>query len=411
MEEKELNALLEKVDNKVKEGVKSEFETAAKGLLKAEAFETRMKELGLDKDTIKNLTEAAEKQGEEMRKFTEQKENKNKSLASIIAENKEMIQSIENDKGKKVRFIVPKANVATGDITSDPVNFNIPGFADTAIAPNTIEAAWRQLGVVQDIPAGSHGTISYTDLSTRTNSAAATAEEGVYPENTYAWTGYTRTIEKVIGSIPVTWEALTDIPQMEATIRRLMTADVQNKIEDQLWDGNGSAPNVYGLYTAAQTASTSGTEITSESATIYDLAMWMKSYIVENYGSKFMPNVVILNNGDALKAKWVKATDGQYVGNPFASPDMSVIDGMRVIESPQVTQGTMLVGDMRYATLYIGNGVEIEIGLDGNDFTYDLYTIKARRRLCTVIRSVDAYGFLKSTDIDADIANITSVSA
>ena len=413
MEEKELNALLAKVDEKVKDGVKAEMKTASEGLLTADQFGERMSELGIDKETIANLTKSIEDQGIETRKLMEEKNKSQiKSINQVLKEKQELIKSIGGDnKGRKVTFFVPKANVGTGDISSDPVNFNIPGFADTAIAPNTIEEAWRSLGIVQAIPADSHGTISYTDLSTRTNIAAATAEEGVYPENTYAWTGYTRTIEKVIGSIPVTWEALTDIPQMEATIRRLIAADIKTKVEAELWDGDGSAPNVYGLYTAAQTAAPTGTSATTTNATIFDLAMWMKNYIVENYGSKFMPNVVILNNTDALKAKWVKADDGQYVSNPFASPDMTTIDGMRVVASPEVTAGTMLVGDMRYATLYMSDGVEIEVGLDGNDFTYDLYTIKARQRLCTVIRSVDAYGFLKSTDIDTDIGHITSVSA
>lgn len=406
-----MNALLEKVDSRVREGVKTEMKSASEGYLTTAKFEERMNEMGVEKDAIKQLTEAVEKQGDAIREMREKETKKVKTIPEILKENHDKIKSLQDEKGRKVSFFVPKTNVTTASITSDPVSYVIPGFSDTGIAPNTLEDAWRRLGVVQDIPGDSHGVISYTDLTTRTNNAAATAEGSVYPENAYAWTGYTATIEKVISSIPMTWEALTDIPSMEATIRRLITADLQNKVEDQLWDGDGSAPNVNGLYTKAQSASTSGTTITNADPNIFDLAMWMKNYVIENYGSKYIPNVLVMNNGDALKAKWVKDSNGQYVANPFSSPDMTTIDGMTVIASPQVTAGTMLVGDMRYATLYISPSVEIEVGLDGNDFTYDLYTLKARRRLCTVIRTTDAYAFLKSTDIDGDLSNLTTVTA
>lgn len=412
MEEKELNTLLEKVDSKVKEGVKAEMKAATEGLLQTADFETRLKEMGVNKEDITKLTEAVEKQGDAIRKMQEASTKEStKSIPEILKENMEKIKSIEGDKGKKVTLFVPKTNVTTGSITSDPTTYVIPGFGDTAIKPNTLEEAWRRVGLVQAIPANSHGVISYTDLTTRTNNAAMTAEAGVYPENAYAWTGYTKTIEKAIASIPVTWEALTDIPQMQATINRLLTADLTTVKETQLWSGTGTAPQVQGMYTAAQTASTSGTTITNGDPNIYDLAMWMKRYIVENYGSKFQPNVVVLNHGDSLNAKWVKDADGQYVRNPFLSPDGMFIDGMMIVESAYVTANTMLVGDLRMGTLYIGNGVEIEIGLDGNDFTYDLYTVKARQRFCTVIRNVDVYGFLKSTDIETDLANIQTATA
>lgn len=405
MDEKELNALLDRVDGRVKQNVQD----AVNGFLTLDQLEAKLKGMGIENDSISKLTKAAEEQGAAMRELVEKgKKGIVKSITEILQENMEKIKGIGSDKGRKVSFYVPKTNVTTSSITSDPTTYVIPGFNDTALKANTIEETWRALGLVQDIPADSHGVISYTDLTTRTNNAAMTAEASVYPENAYAWTGYTKTIEKAIASIPVTWEALTDIPQMQATINRLIAADVVAVKEQQLWSGTGTAPQVQGIYTAAQTASPSGTSITNSDPNIFDLALWMRNYIWENYGGKFMPNVMIMNPGNALQAKWTKASDGQYVGNPFLSPDGMQLAGMRIIESGYVTANTMLVGDLRYARLYIGNGVEIEVGLDGNDFTYDLYTVKARQRFCVVIPSVDTYGLLKSTDIATDLTYLNS---
>lgn len=409
MEEKELNAILEKVKTESQAAVAKAISDASNAMMKLEDFEKKMAEAGIEKDTLSKLTQAVEAQGASLRELTEAgKKGIVKSIPEILKENMEKMKGIAGDRGRKVQFIVPKTTVATSSITSDGGSYRLPEFNDTGIAPATIEAAWRQYGIVQDIPADSHGVISYTDLTTRTNNAAATDEASVYPENVYAWTGYTKTIEKVIASIPVTYEALTDIPQMEATLRRLITADLNDKLEAQLATGTGSAPQVNGIYTSAQTASVSGTTFTNSSPSIYDLLMWMKNYVVTNYGSKFNPNVALLNNGDALMAKWVKDELGNYVRNPFLSPDGMMINGMQIVETPKITANTALVGDMRFSTLYIGNGVEIEIGLDGNDFTYDLFTIKARRRLCIVTPTPDTYGFLKSTSISTDKTYLTS---
>jgi HK97 family phage major capsid protein len=192
----------------------------------------------------------------------------------------------------------------------------------------------------------------------------------------------------------------------------LLYGDILQKKEAGLWDGPGSAPQIYGMYTRAQSLSTStwtGPEI--EQANVYDLALVMKQQIRKSYGSRFMPNAVVMNDGDALEAGLIKDDNGNYVRHPYLSPDGTVLGGMKVYTSPEVDTNTMLVGDFRYASLYLGDNVEIEIGYDGNDFTYDLFTIKARHRLALLIRTVDSYGFLKSTDVASDLGNITTSTA
>jgi HK97 family phage major capsid protein len=199
---------------------------------------------------------------------------------------------------------------------------------------------------------------------------------------------------------------------MEAAVRRLLSLELFDIRETQFYTGTGTAPQVNGLYTRGTTFDYAAwTGITTTQANIFDLCMLLKSEISRQYGAKFIPDTVLMNPTDWLAAQWVKTTEGVYVRNPFASPDGMNIAGMKVITSPKVTANTLMVGDSRYATLYLGDNIEIELGYDTGDFRDDLVTMKARHRFATKISPVDALGWYKVASVTAACTAITTATS
>jgi hypothetical protein len=91
---------------------------------------------------------------------------------------------------------------------------------------------------------------------------------------------------------------------------------------------------------------------------------------------------------------------------PYWATGTNTIDGMRVVESSQVTENTCLVGDFRFGTVYDLEGVTLEMGWINDQFVQNAMTILAEKRLALLVRNIDAYAFCKCTDINAGILQI-----
>jgi hypothetical protein len=412
MEQKELDALLASVDTKVTDGIKA----VTVGLMKVEDFEAKLNEMEVDGLKIKELVTAVKDQGIKIKDMLDrQTENKViKSLPEILKENEAKLKAFQSKDSKTLVMSIPLSALKTtvtinSSITTNPAGYIMPGLNDTGLPQTGLELAFQRL----TLPANHNGIIRYIDLTTRTNNATYIAEGAQQSsDQTYAWTGASRTVEKVLATVPVSWESLNDSTEMDLAIRRLLTADAETIRQTQIYTGSGTAPQIAGVYSVfAQTFDHAAhTSPLVSAANIYDLVMLMKEQVALNYGSKFMPDVVLMNPSDALKAKWTKDELGNYVRNPFVSPDGMTVAGMRIIESYYVTANTLVVGDSRYAYYYQGENAEIELGYDGSNFTYDLITMKARLRHALVIRTADAYGWLKCTDISAALGAITTLA-
>jgi HK97 family phage major capsid protein len=253
-----------------------------------------------------------------------------------------------------------------------------------------------------------NGTVRYYDQSTTTRNAAAKAEAAEAPESALAWTEYSASLCKIMDSIPITYEAWTDLDFAYQEINSFLDTNIALKEDQDLWNGDGSAPDISGIYTYAGTfnAGTSPYSGAITSGNIADLAMAMYIAITTNKQSKFRPQTIILNPADAMRLNLYKATDGHYILNPNISGE--VISGMRVVASPAVTANTMLVGDFNWGQYWTEGTTRIELGHKNDSFTKDFYYLKAVKRALLLVRSVDTGAFLKSTSISADLATLTS---
>lgn len=410
MEEKDFNELISRVKESVKDVVKTETEEAVKGVVSTEVFEQKLADLGLEEDSIKNLTEAVEKQGEELRKFFEEGEKNGKSVEQMIHEKKDDIKKLASGEARNFKMHLSKKTlVQRTAVAGTTMAMRLPGVGEIPYQSTIISGLFRHAGVSPS----SNGIIRYMDQENIVRNADSVAEGAQKPESEINWIEKTLSLEKIADSIPVTMEAFKDVSFIESEVRRLLDVNLDLKEDQLLWSGTGVAPQIKGVFTSAllfdpAAYAASPGAVTTQDATIYDLLAVLRVEIVNGKQSKYMPTAVVMNPRDILRYKLAKATDGHYVLPPFIAANGAVIDGMRVAESSQVTPNTLLIGDFRYGTIYDLDGVTVEMGWVNDQFIKNQMTILAEKREGLLIREVDVDAFLKVDDIDAAVNAVTT---
>lgn len=242
----------------------------------------------------------------------------------------------------------------------------IPG----SFAPLTI----RQ--ILRAIPVSSNMVNSLREASW-TNAAAETAEAAAKPESSNTFEQYNVPITTVAHWIKISNQLLADAPAVVAYIEGRLRDGLAQRIDAQLLNGNGTAPNLSGLTDAGN--------FTAYTATIGDLlvdAINKIKYTMWAAGNA--PDTVIVNPADwgAMERTREGANSGMYLyGMPGAMAGMNPF-GLNVVISQHMTAGQVLVARMSdAAVLYTRSGAVIEMGYVNADFTNNLITIRAEERL------------------------------
>lgn len=369
----------------------------------AEATEPMKKE-------YEKLYKSANKQGEEITKMKLEAAAGNKPEAFDIEKqlhiHKDALQQFFATKGKSGSLnIILKTEYTRASVTSNPMGMMLPEIGLVG-AP--------KIGLYEffsKIPVGpeSNGVVRYLDQTTQTRAAATRAESAAYPESAIAFQGYTLPIEKIGDSIPVTDETFRHTARLAAEIEMFLQTNVALAVESNLATGDGTTPNLKGVYTSATAYTAPAAGLTDPN--IYDLIVKMQEDITGNttYGGKYMPDFALMNITDINAMKLKKDANNNYIIPPFASRDGRQVNGITVIESPFITANTMVLGDKRFARIYTDGEIELGAAYVASDWLQDVVSLKARRYLALLIRTIDATGFRKSSDIGADVLTLATV--
>lgn len=399
--------------SEVKKTIEQIVEEIKSGMITPDAVKQIAKEIGEAqveelKSQLNEANEAVKAQGLKIAAMESKSDAKKEtSIKSIYAENLDAIKGAVSSKREFTLEL--KADVLRSSVTNSTQSMRLPDIGDIARNRVMIASLFR----AGSVSPNSNGVIRYVDLSAETLAALATSEGSTLPESSYTWADYTAKVEKIGTTIPVSEEAIADVDFMESEIRRLLEIDVMQEENSELWSGSGTTPHLKGVYTTAATFDSTDAAYFQQvqDGSIYDLLISMANKISKSKSGKYMPNVVCMNSTTAMKMKLKKDKDNNYIVPPFTMNNGMTVDGMTVIVDDVITDNTLLVGDFRFGTLYTMGGVEITVGHGSSKgkFEDDMLLIKARKRMCLLIRNADADAFLKSTDVATDVANITAV--
>jgi HK97 family phage major capsid protein len=225
-----------------------------------------------------------------------------------------------------------------------------------------VDFATRPVQVTDLVPSTttSQAAVVYMEETTFTNAAAETAEStqatpGTYPEAVLALTEQSSTVRKIAVFLPVTDEQFEDEPQMRGYIDNRLPFMIRQRLDGQILNGNGTAPNLRGILNVAgiQTQA-KGTDPNPDA--VY------KAMVKVRVTGRAMPNGVVFNPFDWQLIRLLRTADGLYIwGNP-SDAGVDRIWGLAVAQGDVITAGTALVGDFAtYSELAVKRGIDTQV--------------------------------------------------
>ena len=254
------------------------------------------------------------------------------------------------------------------------------------------------------VSVGNHnGVIKYRDWDedTTVRAAAMVAEGAPFPESTAKYKDYTQPLQKIGDTLPVTEEFFEDEAQAAGELRMFLETNVNTVIDNQLVNGPGTGITLLGLVASSPAFVPAASGIAG--ANIYDLVKKVRTAIVFNRGSKYSPDIVLMNSNTLDRLQLDKD-----LNNNYTFKDVDSIGSMIIVEDNNMADNVLIVGDRRYARIYEMGGVVISEGYKGDQFVEDEMTLKARKRMLLLVKNGDRTGFLKVTNITTALATLAS---
>jgi Phage capsid family len=236
--------------------------------------------------------------------------------------------------------------------------YRLPGILAAQQRPLTV----RELFVQETMDSGD--TIEYAQQTGFDNAANAVAQAvavdgsgvtgGVKPQSSIAWEEATAPARWIATYMVATRQALADASQVRSLIDnqgRLMLALEE---EDQLLNGNGTAPNISGILDQA------ALQLLDVSAYFDNKnldAIRTARRLVRTGTSRLRPTFVAMHPEDSEEFDLMQDNEGRYrAGDPFGPigniDDAAPIWKLRRVETEALTPGTVLVGAREGATVW-----------------------------------------------------------
>lgn len=348
-------------------------------------------------EQMKSLNEALKDQGLVMAGLLEKGVNTNtpKTLSTLIKEAKEKINAIMKGSSDEV-VLKALSNRASIDGNTSAMRLNTIGQLGTKVVG--LYDVVRRVTVSES---NNQGVIKYIDWDedTTVRAAAMVAEGAVFPESTAKFKEYNITIRKIGDTLPVTEEFFEDEERAAGELENFLEINVDQVRDNELINGDDTGQRLKGLITSVPAYVPVASGISD--ANIYDLVKKVRTDITKNRGSKYRPNIVVMNADTADQLHLKKDANDNYIFR-----DVMNIGEINIVIDNHLANNVLVVGDSRYATVYEKSGVVISKGEINDQFVEDTMTIKARKRLAFLIRNVDSTGFRKVTDIDAALVTL-----
>lgn len=324
--------------------------------------------------------------------------------------------------------------VESGALTSDRASFKSSPFhaAATDVVNSTTGSGGAALVTPQylsgasDLPQRpltvrdlfSSGTtnsdsISYAQQSAFDNAAATVAQataanNGAKPQSSIAWTRQTAAVETIATWMAVTRQQLADAGQVRAIIDNQLELMLRLEEEDQLLNGNGTSPNISGIYDQTGLQTLDLTTATSNGDPNIDGIRNAKRLVKVGI-SRADADFLIVNPTDSMDFDLLVDGQGRYrIGDPFgqaAGAGPRPLWGLRRVESEAVAEGSALVGAGKIgATVLERQGVTILTADQHADFfVRNLVVVLAEERIGFPV-------FFPSAFVDVTLAPWTAAS-
>ena len=251
----------------------------------------------------------------------------------------------------------------------------VPGFK---FDPN------RPQNMRQIIPNGSTGSdvVRFVKESGYSNGAAAKAEGATLGQTDFDMTATSVNVEKIGTYLRISEEMLADTAQLTSYISNRVPAKLLEVEDDQILGGNGSSPNLNGLYNSGTNFDTSSNGAfyqSVDSANEFDVLV---AAINQLALSNYKPNYILLNPTDFHKILLLKDSQSRYLKDQVYAGLQPSFMGVPVIINNEVNAGTFLVGDFNSCLLWIRENLSVSFHReDGTNIRDGFVTVRCQERV------------------------------
>lgn len=359
--------------------------------MKSELMEARVEQM-------KNINESLKQQGLAIKKLStkEKEERSNQTTVSKgLADNLDKLKAlagkddINNVRAGEFGFKVAGDMSLTGNTSGGniPVEQRLLGFN---IVPS------RNITLMDLVTRGVavSNIISWVYQANKDGAAGGTAEAATKNQIDFDLVVDSETVKKRTAYIKVSDEMIEDVGFMESEINNELMRELAKDIESQVYEGDGTGTNLNGIRTVS-TAFAAGTFVsTVDNANIVDvLRVAFNQIAIAEHDEA---TAVLMHPSDltSLLLEKVSTTDKRYIRALEEIASNRTIDGIPIVTTTLVTQDEYLVGRFPLATVWDKGAIDVQVGLDGNDFTKNQRTIRAEWRGLVAVRNNNRTAFI-----------------
>jgi HK97 family phage major capsid protein len=313
---------------------------------------------------------------ENKKMFEKKNESKNFKTNLTKALNEGVIDNLVKGNTNAAAFEI-KADMTTGsDFTNEVIAADrVPGFK---FDPN------RPQNMRQIIPNGSTSSdvVRFVKESGYSNGAAAANEGSTLGQTDFDMTATSVNVEKIGTYLRISEEMLNDTQQLTSYISNRVPAKLLEVEDDQILGGNGSAPNLNGLYNSGTNFDTSSNGAfyqSVDSANEFDVLV---AAINQLALSNYKPNYILLNPTDFHKILLLKDSQSRYLKDQVYAGLQPSFMGVPVIINNEVNSGSFLVGDFNSCQLWIRENLSVSFHReDGTNIRDGFVTVRCQERV------------------------------
>lgn len=240
----------------------------------------------------------------------------------------------------------------------------------------------RAVHVRQLLPQGSTNAevVRYVKESAYDNGAAPKAQGSTLNESDFDLTAYDANVQKIGTYFRISEEMLADTAQLTSYLAARAPEKLLTVEDTQLLSGNGTAPNLTGIITAATDFAAGAFANKIEAANEFDvLTVAINQLALVNY----TPDYIMLNPTDFHKIVLLKSTTNEYLQEQVYMGLQPQFLGIPVVINTAVPAGDYLVGNFAVGTqLWIRQNLSLEFFReDGTNVRDGFVTVRLVERI------------------------------
>ena len=243
----------------------------------------------------------------------------------------------------------------------------------------------RQMTIRQLLSVGptTSNSIEYARMVTRTNNAAATAETAQKPESNYVWEQDDAPVRTIAHWVPVSRQAMDDIPQLESEIDGELRYGLDLVEEAEILKGDGTGQHLHGLVPQATAYANPG--VTVINPTKIDI---LRLAILQASLAEYPADGIVLHPTDWADIELTKDGENRYIFANVIQLAGPQLWGRPVIGTQAMDLDEFLVGAFRTAAK-IWDRMDIEVLISSEDrdnFIKNMLTVRAEKRLALAVK-------------------------